>query len=239
MTIRPAWRHPTAFAVVGALLMLPTFFFVASSMLAYELDLTAVRDLVAPIQAAMTSVRAVDLLLVAAPALAAVAALRRCCGFGSERRDGTLQAVVTVRALALNVAVGLVAIGARRAAGLAHRGRIGAAGRRVGASVLDPVLDLPGVIEGVPRRAPDEVARAPWPLGVARVLDRRPLATASRVARQALRRTSGHLVLGRCLRRPAAQRTQVGDLGLQHVAGHLGQVAPSAARPEPQPLALG
>jgi hypothetical protein len=111
MTIRPAWRHPTAFAVVGALLILPTLFFVASSMLAYELNLTAVRDLVAPIQAAMTSVRAVDLLLVLAPALAAVAAVAPLLRLGWERRDGTLQAVVTVRALAPNVAVGLVAIG--------------------------------------------------------------------------------------------------------------------------------
>jgi hypothetical protein len=111
MTIRPAWRHPTAFAVVGALLILPTLFLVASSMLAYELNLTAVRDLVAPIQAAMTSVRAVDLLLVLAPALAAVAAVAPLLRLGWERRDGTLQAVVTVRALAPNVAVGLVAIG--------------------------------------------------------------------------------------------------------------------------------
>lgn len=111
MTIRPAWRHPTAFAVVGALLILPTLFFVASSLLAYELDLAAVREFVAPIQAALTSVRAVDLLLVLAPALAAVAAIAPLLRLGWERRDGTLQAVVTVRALALNLAVGLVAIG--------------------------------------------------------------------------------------------------------------------------------
>lgn len=111
MTIRPAWRHPTAFAVVGALLILPTLFLVASSLLAYELDLGAVRDFVAPIQAALTSVRAVDLLLVLAPALAAVAAIAPLLRLGWERRDGTLQAVVTVRALALNVSVGLLAIG--------------------------------------------------------------------------------------------------------------------------------
>jgi hypothetical protein len=111
MTIRPAWRHPTAFAVAGALLIVPTLFFVASSLLAYELDLRAVRTVVAPIQAAMTSVRAVDLLLVLAPALAAIAAIAPLLRLGWERRDGTLQAVVTVRALALNLVVGLVAIG--------------------------------------------------------------------------------------------------------------------------------
>jgi len=111
VTIRPAWRHPTAFAVIGALLILPTFFVVASSLLAYELDLTGVRNFVAPIQSAMTDIRAVDLLLVLAPALAAVAAIAPLVRLGWERREGTLQAVVTVRALALNVAVGLVAIG--------------------------------------------------------------------------------------------------------------------------------
>jgi len=111
MTIRPAWRHPTAFAVAGALLLLPTFFFVASSLLAYELDLSAVRELVAPIQAAMTSVRPLDLFLVLAPGLAALAAIAPLLRFGWERRDGTLQAVLTVRALALNVVIGLLAVG--------------------------------------------------------------------------------------------------------------------------------
>ena len=46
-----------------------------------------------------------------APALAAVAAIAPLLRLGWERRDGTLQAVVTVRALAPNVAVGLLAIG--------------------------------------------------------------------------------------------------------------------------------
>ena len=111
MTIRPAWRHPTAFAVIGALLILPTFLFVAASLLAYELGFIAVRDAVAPIQAAITSVRVLDLFLVLAPALAALAAVAPLLRLGWERRDGTLQAVLTVRALALNLVVGLLAIG--------------------------------------------------------------------------------------------------------------------------------
>jgi hypothetical protein len=84
---------------------------VVTSLLAYELDLAAVRDFAAPIQAAMTSVGAVDLFLVVAPALAAVAALAPLLRLGWERRDGTLQAVVAIRALALNMAVSLIAIG--------------------------------------------------------------------------------------------------------------------------------
>jgi hypothetical protein len=111
MTIRPAWRHPTAFAVIGALLILPTFLFVAASLLSYELGMTAIRDAVAPIQATVTSARVVDLFLVLAPALAALAAIAPLVRLGLERRDGTLQAVLTVRALAFNVVVGLVAIG--------------------------------------------------------------------------------------------------------------------------------
>ena len=111
MTIRPAWRHPTAFAVVGALLIVPTFLFVAASLLSYELGFTAIRDTVAPIQAAITSVRALDLFLVLAPALAALAAIAPLLRLGWERREGTLQAVLTVRALAFNLAVGLLAIG--------------------------------------------------------------------------------------------------------------------------------
>jgi hypothetical protein len=111
MTFQPAWRHPTAFAMAAALLMLPTFFVVASSLLAYELDLAAVREFAAPIQAALTSIGAVELLLVIAPALAAIVASAPLLRLGWERRDGGLQAMVTVRALPLNVVVGLVAIG--------------------------------------------------------------------------------------------------------------------------------
>jgi hypothetical protein len=111
MTFRPAWRHPTAFAIAGALLLLPTTFIVVGSLLGYELGLTGIRDVLAPVQAAVTSVRAVDLLLVMAPALALAAAIAPLLRLGWERRDGTLQAVLTVRALALNVVIGLVAIG--------------------------------------------------------------------------------------------------------------------------------
>jgi hypothetical protein len=111
MTIRPAWLHPTAFAVAAALILLPTFLFVVASLLSYELGLTAVRDVAAPIQAAVTSVGALDLFLVVAPVLALVAAVAPLLQLGWERREGTLQAVVTVRALALNMVIGLVAIG--------------------------------------------------------------------------------------------------------------------------------
>ena len=110
MTIGPAWRHPTAFALVGALLLLPTFFFVGASLLAYELDVGSVRSALGPVMDAMARWRPLDLLLVSAPPLAAIAALAPLVRLGVERRDGALQAVITVRALALNAVVALVAI---------------------------------------------------------------------------------------------------------------------------------
>jgi hypothetical protein len=111
MTFGPAWRHPTAFAVAGAILLIPTFIVVSASLLAYELDVRALRSLVEPVMAAMAHWRAFDLLLVGAPPLAALAAVAPLVRLGLERCEGTLQAVITVRALALNAVVGLLAIG--------------------------------------------------------------------------------------------------------------------------------
>jgi hypothetical protein len=109
MTIGPAWRHPTAFALVAALLLLPTFTFVGASLLAYELHLQAVRSVVEPTMAVLERWRIIDLFLVAAPPVAAMAALAPLLRVGLDRRAGTLEAVVTIRALALNVFVALVA----------------------------------------------------------------------------------------------------------------------------------
>jgi hypothetical protein len=109
MTIGPAWRHPTAFAVAGALLLLPTLVFVIASLLAYELRFESVRLVAGPIMDAIARWRFMDLLLVGAPPVAAVAALAPLIRLGVERRDGGVQAVITVRALALNAGVGLVA----------------------------------------------------------------------------------------------------------------------------------
>lgn len=110
MTIGPAWRHPTAFAVVGAILLLPTFAFVGASLLGYELGITAVRGVIEPIAEAMNRWRVLDLLLVAAPPVAFVAAVAPLIRFGAERRAGAFEAVVAVRTRLLNVVIGLVAL---------------------------------------------------------------------------------------------------------------------------------
>lgn len=110
MTIGPAWRHPTAFAMLGALLLLPTFLFVGGSLLAYELGVDAVRGMMESVTSAMASWRIVDLLLVAAPPLAFLAALAPLVRLGVDRRDGALEGVIAVRARLPNVAIGLVAL---------------------------------------------------------------------------------------------------------------------------------
>jgi hypothetical protein len=109
MTIGLAWRHPTAFAVAGALLLLPTAFFVIASLLAYEFRFETVRLVAAPVMDEIARWRLVDLLLVGAPPVAAVAALAPLFRLGVERRDGAVQAMITVRVLALNAGVALMA----------------------------------------------------------------------------------------------------------------------------------
>lgn len=110
MTLGPAWRHPTLFALVAAILLLPTFVFVGGSLLAYELGMDAVRGVIEPVLAGIAQVRVLDLALVVAPAVAFVAALAPLLRLGVERRDGALEAVVAVRARTLNLLVGAVAL---------------------------------------------------------------------------------------------------------------------------------
>ena len=110
MTIGPAWRHPTAFALFGALLLLPTFAFVGMSVLAYQLGIDPIRALADPVQEALQRMRPIDLALVAAPPLAFIAALAPLVRVGVDRRDGGLEAVIAIRARALNVVIGLLAL---------------------------------------------------------------------------------------------------------------------------------
>jgi hypothetical protein len=110
MTIGPAWRHPTAFALFGALLLLPTFAFVGTSVLAYQLGIDPIRALAEPVQQTLQNMRPIDLALVAAPPLAFIAALAPLVRVGVDRRDGGLEAVIAIRARALNVVIGLLAL---------------------------------------------------------------------------------------------------------------------------------
>jgi hypothetical protein len=84
--------------------------FVGLSVLAYELDVQALRSVVEPTMVALDRWRIIDLFLVAAPPVAAMAALAPLLKVGFDRSGGTLEAIVTIRALALNLFVTLVAL---------------------------------------------------------------------------------------------------------------------------------
>lgn len=110
MTIGPAWRHPTAFALLAAVLLLPTFVFVAGSLLAYQFDVLPARITLEPMLDAIAGWRAMDLYLVMAPFLAGIAAVAPLVRIGLDRRAGGVEAVLSVRALSLNLLIALLAV---------------------------------------------------------------------------------------------------------------------------------
>jgi hypothetical protein len=111
MVIGPAWRHPTAWAVVGALMVTPTLVFLLLSALAYELGISSLASLMEPINEVLQGARPLDLLLVGAPVFALVTAmaplLRLELRGGS---DGGREAVLGLRLRAVNLVVVGVAV---------------------------------------------------------------------------------------------------------------------------------
>jgi len=111
MTVQPAWRHPTAWAVAGAVVMLPTLLFVVMSMLTYQLGATGLTAVLAPVNAWLDAERVADLFLVVAPALAALLAGVPLIRLGYHHVDGTGEASLSVRLRVVNVVVLVVALG--------------------------------------------------------------------------------------------------------------------------------
>jgi len=106
MPTHPLQRHPTATALVAALLMAPTAIFVAVSFLAYQLELPGWAAAVKPFMDGLGQApRIVDLLLLAAPFLAFVIAALPLVGLRLERIDGELRITLALRARTLNVIV--------------------------------------------------------------------------------------------------------------------------------------
>lgn len=104
-------RHPTAYALVAALLLLPSLVLVTGSLLAYQLGVQPVRVALEPVLVTIGGWRVVDLWLQAAPLLAAAAALAPVVHLRLDRHDSAMRAVVTIRALALNLVVAMLALG--------------------------------------------------------------------------------------------------------------------------------
>lgn len=110
MPTHPFQRHPTATALVAALLLAPTFVFVAVSFLAYQLELPGWAATVEPILDTVTAPRIVDLFLLGAPLLAFVVAALPLVGLRLDRVNGELRITLALRARTLNVVVLTLAV---------------------------------------------------------------------------------------------------------------------------------
>ena len=99
-------RHPTATALVAALIAAPTAIFVTVSILAYQLELPGMQAWLQPFMDGLQQApRIVDLLLVGAPFLAFLIAALPLIGLRLERIDGELRVTLGLRARTLNVIV--------------------------------------------------------------------------------------------------------------------------------------
>jgi hypothetical protein len=110
MTIGPAWRHPTGWAVVAFAVMAPTLVFVIGSLLAYQLGIGIFANAMDSVTTWLNAQpRLVDLVLVAAPALALLIALLPILKVNLSSGDGG-EFQVGVRLRWFNLLVGLIAL---------------------------------------------------------------------------------------------------------------------------------
>jgi len=102
MIVGPAWRHPTAWAVAGAVVLLPTLIFVV---------LAALQTPVPSVDELLNTQRYLDLALVVAPAVAALLAAVPLIRLGFNQVDGGSEASLSVRLRAANVIVVVLGLG--------------------------------------------------------------------------------------------------------------------------------
>lgn len=106
MPTHPLQRHPTATALIAALITTPTVIFVALSFLAYQLELPGMQAWLQPFMDGLAQApRIVDLFLLGAPFLAFLIAALPLIGLRMERVDGELRVTLALRTRALNLIV--------------------------------------------------------------------------------------------------------------------------------------
>ena len=110
MTIGPAWRHPTGWAIVAFAVMVPTLVLVIGSLLAYQLGIGIFTNAMDSATAWLNAQpRLVDLVLIVAPALALLIALLPILKVNVSSGDGG-EVQVGVRLRWFNLLVGLIAL---------------------------------------------------------------------------------------------------------------------------------
>jgi hypothetical protein len=106
MPTHPLQRHPTATALIAAVITAPTVIFVALSFLAYQLELPGMQAWLQPFMDGLAQApRIVDLFLLGAPFLAFLIAALPLIGLRLERVDGELRVTLALRARTLNLIV--------------------------------------------------------------------------------------------------------------------------------------
>jgi len=106
MPTHPLQRHPTATALIAALIAAPTVIFVALSFLAYQVELPGMQAWLQPFMDGLARApRIVDLFLLGAPFLAFLIAALPLIGLRMERVNGELRVTLALRARTLNLIV--------------------------------------------------------------------------------------------------------------------------------------
>lgn len=99
-------RHPTAAALVAAMIAAPTAIFVTLSFLAYQIELPGMQAWLQPFMDGLARApRIVDLFLLGAPFLAFLLAALPLIGLRLERTNGELRVTLALRARMLNLLV--------------------------------------------------------------------------------------------------------------------------------------
>ena len=106
MPTHPLQRHPTATALIAALITAPTVIFVVLSFLAYQLELPGMQAWLQLFMDGLAKApRIVDLFLLGAPFLAFLVAALPLVGLRMQRVDGELRITLALQARKLNLIV--------------------------------------------------------------------------------------------------------------------------------------
>lgn len=112
MTLGPAWRHPTGWALAAAVLLAPTAVFALGSLLAFQFGFAALSGAMGSASDWLSAQpRIVDLLLVLAPLAAALVAVVPLIRFELRVIDGGREIGLGLRLKWLNLAIGAVGLG--------------------------------------------------------------------------------------------------------------------------------